>query len=854
MREEMQLHLDRAVERLTARGLSPDAARAEARREFGNLGWLQEESRDARGVRWAEELEQDLRIAFRRLSHAPGLAIAIVLTIGVGLGAAAAIFAAADAAFMKPLPYARAERLVQLSESRVGGTEGGATSYPTLEAWRARLRSFSALEGYDPANFIVTAGTEPRMLRGAEVTTGFFRLLGVRPPAGRDFAHGDGAESNGDVAIVSARLARPAGTVTLGQSITVNGRPHIVVGVLPASFQFATLQDADVFIPLVLDARRRADQSNRSIHVVGRLGAHVTLGTARAEVAAVMAQLAVEIPDALSGRTAVATPLRDALLGNVRPILTNLLLAVALVLVSLAANLALLMLARYAERVPELHMRTVLGATRARILRHLFVESLVPGALGAVLAVAIGHLGTRALLDAIPASVRIGMPFLAHADVDAKIIMLLTALSLLLVLLFGVLPGAVAMRERPLSSHGRATLSRGDRRVRHALVVAQLALTVVLLVCTGLLVRSFANLLHRDLGFSDPSSLVAASVPLTGPRYDDASRQRQFYEALLRGSAALPGVRAAALVNEGPAGGGGMTTFEPIDRPQPLSLQSHALVRIIGGAYFTTMGVRLLDGRVFDSRDRFGSPRVVVVSASLAKLLAQSGGVIGRRLRLASSDTSSWEVVGVVGDVQATALDAAPSPVIYAAHLQMAEHRMILVLRTELSVESVRRQLRSIVQSLDVNVPIYGVARMDQQLDDSWAVLTRKFPMILCAAFGFAALVLALVAMYAICAHEVALRRRELGIRLALGATPRLIQALIVRNGLRVALCGIVGGVLVALVFARSIQALLFGVAAADWAVYGLAAGIVLVSCMAATIGPALRARATTLSIVMRHE
>lgn len=854
MREEMQLHLDRATERLIARGLSADVARLQARREFGNLGWLQEEARDARGVRWAEELEQDFRIALRRLRHAPGLATAIVLTVGLGLGAAAAIFTAAEAAFIKPLPYAHAERLVQLSEAKVGSNERSATSYPTLEAWRARLGSFSALEGYDPSNFVVNIGTETRMLRGAEVTTGFFQLLGVHPSVGRTFANDDGNEGSADVAIISARLARPIGTVTVSQSININGRPHLVVGVLPADFQFAVLQDADVFVPLLLDARRRADQSNRSIHVVGRLGARTTLGATRAELASVMARLANEQPEVLGGRTAIAIPLREALLGNVRPILTNLLLAVTLVLVTLAANLALLMLARYAERLPELHMRSVLGATRARILRHLFAESLVPGLLGAALAVAIGHVGTRALLNVIPESVRIGMPYLANADIDAKIVVSLTALTLVLVMLFGVLPGVVEMRERPPSHHGRATLSQGDRRVRRGLVAVQLALTVVLLVCTGLLVRSFANLLHRDLGFADPASLVVASAPLTGPRYDDPGRQRQFYEELLNRSLALAGVRAAALVNEGPGGGSGMATFDPTDRPQPLSLQSHALVRIIGGAYFATMRIPLLEGRAFDSRDRVGSPPVVVVSASLAKLLAQSGGVIGRRLRLSSGDSTSWEVVGVAGDVQATALDAAPSPVIYATHQQMAEHHMMLVLRTELSVESVRQQVRSIVGSLDANVPVYGVARVDQQLDDSWAVLSRRFPMILCAAFGVAALALALVAMYAICAHEVTMRRRELGIRLALGARPRVIQVLIVKNGLRVALIGIVSGVLVAFALARSIQTLLFGVTAADWKVYGVAAAVVLVSCLAATIGPALRARSTDLSIVMRQE
>lgn len=857
MRDEMQLHLERAAERHMARGLSVDAARAEARREFGNLAYIQEQARDARGARWLEELEQDLRIALRRLRRAPALAVAIVLTIGLGLGAATAMFTAAEAAFITPLPYAHAERLVHLWEVRVGSNERSPTSYPTLEDWRARLRGFRALEGYDPANFTVGSGAQAQMRRGAEVTPGFFRLLGVQPSVGRDFsndANDATVTSDGAVAIVTARLARSARTFSLGQSIAINGRAHIVVGVLPDNFHFALLQDADVFISLLPDPQRSADRFDRSINVVGRLDAHVPLAAARAGIAAVMSRLATEHPDALAGRTGVAVPLREALLGSVRPLLGSLLLAVALLLVTMGANLALLMVARYAERVPELHMRTLLGATRQRILRQLFVESLVPGAIGAALAVVIGQAGTRALLDAIPESVRIAMPYLANAGVDAKVVALLTMLTIALVLSFGILPGMFTMRRRRFTEDARTTLSRGDRRLRQGLVAIQLALTVVLLVCTGLLVTSFTNLLHRGLGFRDPARLVAARAPLSGPRYQAPARQRQFYEALVTRSVAIPGVRAAGLVNEVPGGGGGMTTFDLVDHPQPASVQPRALVRVVGGAYFATMGIPVFGGRVFDSNDQAESPPVVVVSASLAKLLARDGPFIGRRLRLGAGGADAWEVVGVVGDVQATALDEASPPVIYASHLQMAENRMTLVLRTELGVEVVRKQLRSIVEAMDAGVPVYAVTRLDQQLDESRAVFSRKFPMILCGVFGFAALALALVALYAICAHEVTVRRREFGIRIALGATPGLIHGLVFKNGLRLGLAGICGGVVLALVVTRSIRALLFGITAVDWAVYGLVAAVVLVSSVLATIGPALRARATNPSLAMRQE
>src|SRR5437762_2816838 len=454
---------------------------------------------------------QDFRYAIRTLAKRPALATAIVLTIGLGLGAAAAIVTASDAALVEPLPYADPERLVHLWEVRAGTAERSPTSYPTLLDWRARAHSFTDLEGYDPSNFIVGVGDGARMLRGAQVTEGFFRLLGVRISAGRDFLRNEDATTGAAVAIVTERLARSgAGGSALDQAIVVNGTTHTIVGVLPPAFHFALLGDADVFVPLVADEQRGADRFNRSIHVVGRLRDHVPLTSARAELSAVTAALAREHPDALAGRTVAALPMRDALLGNMKPILASLLAAVALLLVIMGANLALLMLTRYVARAPELAMRSALGATRRRVLRQLLVESLVPSVVGPAL-----------LITTAPG--RAGDP--------------------------------------------PTTLALGRRRLRRTLAAAQLALTVVLLVAAGLLALSFRNLVRRDVGFRDPAGLVAARAPLTGPRYQSPVAQRQFYDALVSRSAALPGVRHAGLIDEVPGGGRAITTFEPVDHP-----------------------------------------------------------------------------------------------------------------------------------------------------------------------------------------------------------------------------------------------------------------------------------------------
>src|SRR6266513_69598 len=802
-----------------------------------------------------DALSQDLRVALRRMQRAPTLTTAIVLTIGLGLGAAAAIFTASDAALVEPLPYARPERLVHVWELRSGTDERGPTSYPTLIDWRARAQSFSALEAYDPSNLTAGVGDEARMLRGAQVTAGFFRLLGVRISAGRDFLQGEDATTGAGVAIVSDRVARSvAGGIALDQTIVINGTRYSIVGVLPRAFHFALLQDADIFVPLIAGEQARADRSQRSIYVIGRLRDQVPLSAARAELSAAMSALASEHPDALAGRTVVAVPLRDALLGNMQPILASLLVAVAILLVIMGANLALLMLTRYIERAPELAMRSALGATRARVLRQLLVESLVPSVFGAAVAMVAGQMATRGLLAAIPDGVRINMPYLTNAGLDGRVIGVMVGVPIVLAVGFGLGPALLITPGRRRAGDVRTTLARSDRRLRRGLVAAQLALTVVLLVSSGLLVVSFSNLVHRDVGFRDAEGLVTARAPLSGRRYEDPVAQRQFYEALLARSAALPGVRGAALINEAPGGGGGITSFEPVDRPLPRSMEPRAIVRIVGGEYFSTLGIPVARGRAFESHDRTDTPPVAVVSASFARLLGQEGATVGRRVRLAATGQAEWEVVGIVGDVQVATLDADSPPVVYLSHLQAADNRMTLVLRTELGVASVANQVRAIVKTLDAGVPVYAVTTLAQQMNDSKAVFSRRFPMMLCGVFGAAALALTLVALYAVCMHDVLTRRREFGVRLAVGGSPGSIRRLILREVLLLGATGIGLGAIVAAVVSRSMRAVLFGVAATDWRVYGAVAAGVLVAAVLATLGPALRAGAVHPSVVMRVE
>jgi predicted permease len=779
--------------------------------------------------------------------------MAVALTIGLGLGGAAAILTTTKAALFEPLPYRDPGRLVHLWETRVGTDERSPTSYPTLADWRARATGFVGLEGYDPSNLIVGIADEARMVRGAQVTTGFFRLLGVPIASGRDFlSDEDGATGTG-VAIVSEPFAR-AGGIPLNQAITVNGVQRIVVGILPPSFHFALLQNADVFLPIQLDDQRRTDRFNRSIHVVGRLQPTVPMRVAQAGLSAVTSQLSHDFPDALGGRAVAVMSLRDALLGTMKPALTGLLIAVVLLLVIMAANLALLMLARFVERAPELALRSDLGATRGRILRQLFLESLAPSLLGSALAVAIGQMATTALLGAIPESVLIGMPYLVGARLDALVIGAMAVVAVVMAVGFGLGPALLITKVPTRAGDARATIARGDRGLRRGLVAAQIALTVVLLVSSGLLVVSFTKLVHRDVGVRESYGIVTARVPLSGPRYQQPLAQNQLYELLRARAAALPGVRDVALINEAPGGGGGMTTFDAVDHPLPRPEQPQAMVRIVGGTYFTTVGIPVVAGRGLDANDRTNSPPVAVVSASFARLLGGPGVAVGRRVRLAAIDRTEWEIVGVVGDVQVVALDADAPPVIYLSHLQAADNRMMLVLRTQVDAGSIANQVRAIVKTLDPGIPVYAVSRLDQQLSESKAIFSRRFPMLLCGVFAVAALTLTLIALYAICKHDVLARRHEFGIRMALGGTPRSIRRLVLNDALLLVAAGIGTGAIVATFISRSLRAILFGIAATDWRVYAAVSVAVLIFALLAILEPARRASRVDPVVALRYE
>lgn len=798
----------------------------------------------------------DITFATRRLVRSPHSTLTAVLTIGIGLGVTAAILTVAWSALVAPLPYSNARSLVHLWEAGEGTNERGPTSYPTFADWRAGADGFVSLEGYDPANFTIDVGDEASMRRGARVTAGFFRLLGVDMSAGRDLEGNDMANGGPRVAIVTEDLARSLGSSdVLNRTIIVNGEPRRIVGVLPGFFHFALLQNATVFVPLTVDERQQTDREQRFIRVIGRLRHDTTLAAATDQLTALMERPADGFRDALGVRTVEVVPLRDALLGNVKPIIESLLLAVSLLVAIMAANLALLTLARDVGRAGELRMRSTLGATRWRLLRLLIVESILPGLVGVVLAVAVGMVATHQVLAAIPDGVRIGMPYLGNAGLGPVAVPAILVASIVLTAASGGAAAILSMRRGDVGVGTRATIGRTDRRLRRGLAASQMAVSVMLLIASVLLVESFGNLMNRDVGFGDPESLVSVRAPLSGPRYQDPGAQRAFYEELLADASSLPGVRDAALINEVPGVGGGMSTFEAIDDSSHLATRPQSAIRIIGGEYFRTMQIPIIDGRSFGTGDRSDSRPVAVVSQSFAQRIAGSSrSSLGRRFRLTMTGNLEWEVVGVVGDVQTTFVDTDSPPTVYLSHLQAPENRMTVVLRTGLPAVVIEKQLRSAVATLDSQVPAYAAIRLDQQFAGSRAVFSRRLPMILIGVFAMSAFGLTLVALYSTSAHEALARRRELGIRAALGATPRVVSRHILSGTILTGLAGIGIGVMGAAAASRVIQPILFGIGPLDWRIYVAVAAVCFAAAAFSSLLPAMRAGSVAPGVALRQD
>ena len=807
---------------------------------------------------------QDLRFALRSLLRSPGFTLVAVLTLALGIGANTALFSVIDAALLRPLPYPEPDRLVRVYSTSAHGEDWSASPADFFD-WRAMARSFTGLAAVNGNSMALSGEGPAERLQGLQVTEDFFRVLGVAPVLGRAFTPEEMTTGRDHEVVLADALWRSrfgADPGIVGRSIRLGGEPYQVVGVMPPGFAYPG--DAALWTPMSFQPDLRAMRGGHYLGVVGRLRDGVTAPGASSEMATVAARIGAANPNANIGWSARVESLRDATVGDVRPALLVLLGAVGFVLLIACVNVASLLLSRGAGRARELAVRAALGASTRRLASGVMAESLWLGAAGAGVGMGLALWGTDAIVSLAPPDI----PGLSGSHVNLAVLGFAAGLGLLTSALFGLLPARrathVASLAQGLREGGAALGGRQGRRSREGLVVAEVALAVVLVVGAGLLLKSFLRLREVDPGF-DPRGVATFDVSL--PDSYTPAQARRFFADLMGRVRALPGVRSAGAIFGLP-----LTDFDysislhdvdgHVFSPQEEETGFSPQLRVVSPGFFRTLGIPLLEGRAFTDADRDGSEYVAVVSASAARKLF--GGVdpvghsfsLGTHLFGPSYPRVGGRVVGVVQDVRELSLAQAGRPVVYFVHDQFPAAPLSVVMRTDGDPAALIKPAQAALAAVDPAIPMYHASTMGEWISGS--IARRRFYASLIAVFAALALGLASVGVYGVLAQAVGERTREIGLRVALGAAPREVTALVVGQGLKPALAGIGGGVALTLaltrVLSRALVPMLFKVEPSDLATYVLVAGLILGVALLAAWVPARRAARVDPIVALRSE
>ncbi len=794
----------------------------------------------------------DFRFAGRRLLRSPGFSLLVVLTLALGIGATLAIFSVVDAVVFSPLPYAQPDRLVSIWEANLAeGLEHERIAPLNFADYRELKSAFAdaAAWWYPDVNLSDDAG-DPIRVSTIEATANFFSVLGVRPRLGAGFEPSSSLYDENLAVVISDRLWRErygGDPRVLGKVLRLNGDSYTVVGVMPAGFHFPRQTDVWERLRWELSERTRFAHFMES---VGRLRPGASLEQAQAGLTAVSDRLAKEHPASNKGWRARIVPLHAEVVGAYGPALLVLMGAVGLLLLLTCANVANLLLARASAREREVAIRAALGATRAGLLRQLFAESLVLGACGAVLGLALAWMAVRLLVAAQP----VDIPRLAEVSFDGRVAGFGLLVTLLTVLLFGAIPALQLSRAdlRSILQEGGRGASAGPaaRRTRGLLVVAEVALAMVLLVEAGLLIRSVLRLLEEDPGFV-PEGVLTANVALPVSIYEDWPRVSQFYGELLEKLDAHSAITAAGATGFLPLEPGWGVGFSVPDRPPEVAGEDlRAQYITVSAGYFETLRVPLLAGRTFDRRDTADSKAVVIINREMARRAWPNGEAVGKVITAGtpgfgplgrSLKTSlDYEVIGVVGDVRNTTLEDDAEPALCFVQTQFPYRNMNLVVRGQGRAEDLASLVRAEVKSLDAGLPLAKVRTLDEIL--AAATARSRFVMALLSGFALLALVLAAVGIYGVLSYDMSQRHSEIGVRLTLGASAANVQRLVLAAGMLPAILGLVLGTLLAYDLGQLMASLLFGVSARDRITFAAAVAVILAVSLTACYLPARRA------------
>jgi len=854
LRDEVQHYLEQSAAEHMRRGRSRHDATRLARIEMGNPTVAAE---TARSYGWENAIDSalaDLRYALRRLRGSPGFTAVTALTLSVGIGATTAIFSVVNAVLFDPLPYPHPERVVAIRELGTDGSQNAGT-FGMYHALAPRARTLDAMAVYRPWQPTVTGPNEPERLDGQRVTAGYFSALGVAPAIGRDFDAADDRLNGPNVIILSDALWRRrfgADRSVVGRTITLDDDPYLVIGIMAASFQNVLAPEATLWAPLQYDMSQGRAWGHH-LRTIGRLAAGTTAQSASREIDAlgrtVLAEQRPETYD-LATRFDVVS-LRDEMTRGVRSALLAILAAVSLVLVIASVNVTNLLLARGIQRRSEFALRTALGAARVRVIRQWLTESVLLAMIGGAIGLGVAVAGLRTLIALSPP----GLPRVATVHVNATMFLFALGLTTVVGVASGLTPALQALRTDP-----QEDLQRGSRRtighqrgIRAVLVTAEVAIALVLLVSSGLLLRSVERLFAVDVGF-DASNVLTMQIQATGHRFDSTAALNQFFEQALDRVKQVPGVTSAALTSQLPLSGDADVygvQFEPAVPNDP-GEQRGTFRYAVTPDYFRTVGIPLRRGRLLDDRDRAGTPLVALVSESMARRRLPGVDPIGKQLRIGAA--GPYTVVGVVGDVRQESLALGEAGAVYmsATQWQFRDNPMSLVVRTRGTPALMTSAIRDAIWAVDKDQPIVRVATMESLVAGSAA--NRNFALRLFEAFGLAALVLAAAGLYGVLAGSVVERWREIGVRSALGATGRDIVRLVLWQGLRLTALGVVVGVIAAAFTTRMLAALLFGISPGDPATYVSVIVLLTTTSLVASALPAWRAARVDPVTALRSE